>query len=136
MFLFSHDWGGGLELRLVVWPFGMLLLKEKRNECMLPFRQAQDSLELTATDWWEGKKQPLPNRRNQSTYKFLTNHAIFEEEHVWCDAIFIVVQGCCDACWVHGATRVKLSSDKSQSENKGQEVLAHWNKRISQHTFL
>lgn len=52
---------------------------------------------------------------HQSTYKFLTNHTIFEEEHVWCDAIFIVVQGSCDTCWVHGATRVKLSSDKSQT---------------------
>lgn len=65
------------------------------------------------------KKQPLPTSGNQSTYKFLTNHAIFEEEHVWCDAIFIVVQGSCDTWWVHGATRVKLSRDKSQSERKG-----------------
>lgn len=53
-------------------------------------------------------------RRDGTTYKFFDDHAVFEEEHVWCDAILIVVQGCCDTCWVHGATCVKLERDKSR----------------------
>lgn len=53
-------------------------------------------------------------RRNRTAYIFLADHAVFEEEHVWCDAIFIVVQGCCATCWVHGATCVKLGTNKSQ----------------------
>lgn len=96
MLLFSD--GGGLELvRLVVVPFRIQLLKEKKGTS-----QHSDKITAVRTDL----RRPTAGIKN--TYKFLTDDAIFEEEHVWCDAIFVVVQGSRDARWVHGATRVKL----------------------------
>lgn len=49
------------------------------------------------------------------TYTFLNQQPIFEEKHVWCDAILTVVQQTHHALGVHGLSCEKLKKKNTPS---------------------
>lgn len=61
----------------------------------------------------------------ESTYAFLNQQTIFEEQHVWCDVILAVVQQSNHAIWVHRLSCEELQGDKDDmSEDDRQNCAA------------